>query len=92
LPTGVKYPLHTKEDPHLRSVWDLAGYAVWATDTEMGLLEGFTMDRESWHLGYLNVKSGDWLQSRSVLVPTRWVKSVSWANRRIDLLHAREEV
>jgi hypothetical protein len=58
----------------------------------MGLLEGFTMDRESWHLGYLNVKSGDWLQSRSVLVPTRWVKSVSWANRRIDLLHAREEV
>ena len=27
-----------------------------------------------------------------VLVPTRWVKSISWANRRVNLHHTREGV
>ena len=91
MPTGVKYPLHTKEDPHLRSAWDQAGSAVWAADTEMGRLEGFIIEQASWHIGYLTVKGGSWLQSRLVLIPTGWVKSVSWPSRRIDLLHAGEE-
>jgi hypothetical protein len=52
-------------------------------------VEGFIMDDASWHLGYLNVKAGDWLYSRSVLVPTRWVKSISWADRRVNLHHTQ---
>jgi hypothetical protein len=35
------------------------------------------------------VKSGDWLKNRSVLVPTRWVDSVSWSEFRIDLKHTK---
>jgi uncharacterized protein YrrD len=89
LPTGRKYPLHTKEDSHLRSAGNLEGYEVWATDGEVGRVEGFIMDDASWHLGYLDVKAGDWLHNRSVLVPTRWVNSVSWANHRVNLHHAQ---
>ena len=89
IPSGRKYPVHTKGDSHLRSAWDLAGYEVWATDGEMGRVEGFIMDDASWHLGYLDVKAGDWLHSRSVLVPTRWVNSVSWADHRVNLHHAQ---
>ena len=47
------------------------------------------IDDPSWHLGYLDVKSGDWLQNRSVLVPTRWVQSVSWADFRVNLHHTK---
>jgi uncharacterized protein YrrD len=90
-PPGREYPVHTKEDPHLRSVWNVAGYEVWATDGEIGRLEGFVMDDTSWHVGYLDVKAGDWLHCRSVLVPTGWVKSISWAHRRVYLHHAREQ-
>jgi hypothetical protein len=89
LPSGRKYPVHTKGDSHLRSAWELAGYEVWATDGEMGRVEGFIMDDACWHLGYLDVKAGDWLYSRSVLVPTRWVSSVSWADHRVNLHHAQ---
>jgi uncharacterized protein YrrD len=89
LPPGRKYPLHTKEDSHLRSAWDLAGYEVWSTDGEIGRVDNFIMDDASWHLSYLDVKAGDWLYNRSVLVPTRWVKSVSWADRRVTLDHAQ---
>jgi|SRR5580658_7687728 hypothetical protein len=76
-PTEMKYPVHTIEDPHLRSTSRMLGYTVRAIDGDFGILEGFVMDEVSWHLSYLDVKGGDWLQSRSVLVPTRWVESVS---------------
>jgi hypothetical protein len=89
IPTGRKYPVHTQEDPDLRSVLNLIDYKVWATDGEIGLLEGFILDEASWHLGYLDVKTWDWLPDRSVLIPTRWVKSVSWADRRVTLHHTR---
>jgi hypothetical protein len=92
IPTGRKYPVHTIEDPHLRSAWDLLDYDVCATDGEIGRLEGLIMDEASWHLGYLDVKAGDWLQGRSLLIPTRWVKSVSWADCRINLHHSRDGI
>jgi uncharacterized protein YrrD len=89
MPTGMKYPVHTAEVLHLRSTSHMLGYQVWATDGEFGILEGFVLDEASWHLGYLDVKSGDWLKNRLVLVPTRWVQSVSWTEFRIRLNHTR---
>ena len=89
MPTGMEYPLHTAEVLHLRSASQMLGYHVWASDGNFGVLEGFVMDDASWHLGYLDVKSGDWLKNRSVLVPTRWVDSVSWSEFRIDLKHTK---
>jgi uncharacterized protein YrrD len=92
IPTGKIYPVHTNEDPHLRSAWDLLDYEVWATDGDIGRLEGLIMDEASWHLGYLDVKAGDWLHGRAMLISTRWVKSVYWDNRRIYLLHGRDGI
>jgi PRC-barrel domain len=90
IPTGRKYPVHTKQDPHLRSIWNLSGYPVWTTDGELGYLESFIMDETSWHLGYLSVRAGDWLSGGSLLVPTNSVESISWADRRIDLYQTRK--
>ncbi len=92
MPTGMKYPVHTAEDLHLRSTLHMLGYHVRATDGEFGILEGFVMDEASWRIGYLDVKSGDWLQNRSVLVLTRWVQSISWADFCIDLHHTMEGI
>ena len=88
---GRKFPVHTEEDSHLRSAWDVVGYEVWAADGEIGRLEGFIVDDASWHLGYLDVKTGDWLHGRSVLVPTRSVESISWAHRRVQLKKGTRE-
>jgi uncharacterized protein YrrD len=91
-PAGRKFPVHTKEDPHLRSAGDVFGYEVWANDSVIGHLENFIVDEASWHIGYLDLKTGDWLHSRSILVPVRWVLSVSWADHRVNLNHARNLV
>jgi uncharacterized protein YrrD len=92
MPAGREFPVRAKQDPTLRSVCAVQGYEVWATDSEVGCLESFILDDASWHLGYLSVKTGDWLYSRSVLIPTRWVSSVSWAHRRIDVHRSREQI
>jgi len=83
--------VQTSEDRHLRSWEDLVGYQVRATDGDIGRLEHFIVDEGSWHISYLDVKTGDWLHQRSMLVPTRWVKSVSWADHRVNLDHTRTQ-
>jgi uncharacterized protein YrrD len=87
IPAGQEFPVPAGENPHLRSRDDVAGYGVWANEGEIGRLESFIVDEASWHIGYLDVKTGDWLHCRSMLVPTRWVKSVSWADHRVNLHH-----
>jgi sporulation protein YlmC with PRC-barrel domain len=91
IPTGRKFPGQAEDDPHLRSAAAVTGYRVWAEDGEVGRLENFLANTPTWHIGYLEVKAGDWLHSRSVLVPTRWVKSISWADNRISLNHSLKE-
>lgn len=88
----MEYPTRTGDDPHLRSAWDVAGDMVCATDGEIGRLEDFVMDDAGWHVGYLIVDSGDWPYSQDIAVSTRWVKSVSWANRRVELWTKREKI
>jgi hypothetical protein len=89
----MEYPTSgSDDDPHLRSAWDLAGYEIWASDGNMGRLEDYVMDEASWHLGYVIVATGNWLSSQNLLVSTRWVESISWANRRIELSSPRARV
>jgi hypothetical protein len=90
--TQLKYPLHTKEDPHLRSALSVLGYDVSAIDGPMGQLEDFIVEKATWHLNYIVVRAGDWLCEYPLVVSTRWVKSVLWDTHHIYLDHAREEL
>jgi uncharacterized protein YrrD len=90
LPAGREFPVHFGEDPHLRSTNDIIGYKVWDNESEIGRLENFIIDESSWHIGYLDVKTGDWLHFRSMLASTSSVTSVSWAHHRVNLQPARK--
>ena len=92
LPAGMEYPPDSKADHHLRSTWELLSYEVWAADGEIGRLEGFVLDEMSWHLGFLDVKAGEWLNERSVLIPTRLAASISWGDRRVNLESSRRQI
>jgi uncharacterized protein YrrD len=90
LPAGRDFPARASANGHLRSVNDLTGYAVWSDGRDVGRLENFIVDKSSWHLGYLDVKTGNWLYSHALLIPTPWVKNISWADHRVNLRHAPE--
>ena len=87
---GRNFPVGAGEDPHLRSAEDVTGYEVWSKEGEIGHVENFIVDESSWHIGYLDVKMGDWLHRRSVLVPTSKVVTVSWAHHRVNLDSAQD--
>lgn len=80
-------PPASGDDPHLRSTENVAGYAVWELNHELGQVESFIMDDASWHIGFLAVKTGDWLYQRSMLIPSRWVETISWSHSRLTLRH-----
>jgi len=61
---------------------------VWDRNGEIGRLEHFIVDEKSWHIGYLDVRAGDWLHGRSMLIATHSVQSISWARHRVNLRRA----
>ena len=52
----------------LRNIQDLEGYAIRATDGDVGLAKDFYFDDQAWVIRYLVVETGDWLASRKVLI------------------------
>ena len=51
-----------------KSVKDLKGYAIGATDGDIGKLDDFYFDDEAWTIRYLVADTGNWLLGRKVLI------------------------
>lgn len=54
----------------LISLKSLQGYGILATDGEIGSVDDFFFDDETWNIRYLVANTGSWLLSRRVLLPT----------------------
>ena len=46
----------------------LVGYNLEATDGEIGKVESFYFDDDTWTIRYMVVKTGGWLSGRKVLI------------------------
>jgi hypothetical protein len=68
-------------DPCLRSVDEVTGYRIQATDGEIGHLEDFIADTTTWAIRYAVVDTGNWLPGRKVLLSRDWVARVDWSER-----------
>jgi hypothetical protein len=79
-------------DPHLRSVGEVAGYHIEASDGEIGHIEDFIFDDETWKIRYVVVDTKNWLPGRKVLVSPLWVEDVSWRKRRVRVDLTQEEI
>ncbi len=72
-----------REDRHLRSAKEVTGYHIQATDDEIGHVEDFILDEQSWTLRYIVVDTRNWLPGRKVLVSPEWVDSVDWGEEKV---------
>jgi hypothetical protein len=79
-------------DPHLRSVVEVIGYYIQATDGEIGYVENFMLDNEDWSLQYLTVYTSSWWLGKSVLIAPHAVTGIDWFNRQVQLDVSREKV
>jgi sporulation protein YlmC with PRC-barrel domain len=70
-------------DPHLRSTHNVSGYHVQAPDGEVGHVEDFVIDDETWAIRYLVINTHNWGEGKKVLISPRWIERVSWPEEKV---------
>jgi uncharacterized protein YrrD len=79
-------------DHHLRSTHAVSGYNVQALDGELGHIEDFIVDDETWAIRYLIVNTSNWWSGKKVLVSPQWIERVSWSQSKVFVKLSRQEI
>jgi len=79
-------------DPHLRSTHDVSGRNVQALDGEIGHVEDFVIDDETWAIRYLIIDTLNWWPGKKVLISPRWIERVSWSEGKVFVNLRREAI
>ncbi len=76
----------------LTTTEQLKGFVIRATDGELGTVEQFYFDDETWAIRYLTVETGGWLDGRRVLISPMSVVQTDWQARRLDVSLTKKQV
>lgn len=79
-------------ESHLRSSAEVVGYRIRAADGELGHVEDFLVDDQSWAIADMVVDTRNWLPGRKVLVPPSAITGIDWENREVRVRLKREEL
>ena len=86
-------PAHREdEDPHLRSIEEVSGYYIHATDGEVGHVEDFLLEDSDWSIRYLVVATKNWWPGRKVIISPLLAHDINWSDRLVNLNVDRENV
>lgn len=80
------------EDSHLRSAKDVVGYSIEAKDGEIGHLDDFIIDDETWAIRYIEIDTKSWGTGKKVMVSPQWIERVGWDVSEIYVSMSRESV
>lgn len=81
-----------QDDPHLRNTREVIGYHIQAADGEIGHVEDFILDDETWDIRYMVIDTKNWLPGRKVLISPNWVSSIKWSDRNVFVDLSREAI
>jgi hypothetical protein len=70
----------------------LKGFVIRATDGELGTVDQFYFDDETWAIRYLTVETGGWLGGRSVLISPISLVHTDWQAKRLDVALTKKQV
>ena len=79
-------------DRTLRSVRDVTGYYIKATDGDIGHVEDFMIDDREWAIRYMIVDTRNWWPGKNVVISPDWIRSASWRESKVYVDLSREEV
>ncbi len=83
---------HNDDDPHLRSCNTMTSYHIHATDGEIGHVQGFLVDEQTWAIRYIIVNTSNWWLGHQVLIAPEWIHDVSWIDGVVSLKVTRQKV
>jgi sporulation protein YlmC with PRC-barrel domain len=67
-------------------------YYIHATDGEIGHVEDFIIDDETWTIRYLVVNTRNWWPGKKVLISPAWIERVSWNDLEVYVNLTREAI
>jgi len=76
----------------LRTMKDLEGYAIRATDGDVGRVQDVYFDDQRWVARYLIVETGSWLSSRRVLISPFAIGHPDWTGKALPVSITKEQV
>ena len=79
-------------DPNLRSTKDVTGHHIQATDGEIGHVEDFIIDGETWAIRYLIIDTKNWWGGKKVLISPHWIDRISWKESKVFINLSRESI
>ncbi len=85
-------PPEERGDPHLRSTKAVAGYYIEAKDGDIGHVQDFIIDDQTWEIRYLVVDTVNWWPGKKVVVAPQWIERVSWELSKVYVDLTRESI
>jgi sporulation protein YlmC with PRC-barrel domain len=76
----------------LQSTAQVTGYSIHTTDGEIGKVVDYIIDDTTWEIKFLVIDTGTWLNSRKVLLSTKWITEVKWDNSLVIVNISTEAV
>ncbi|MEW6652986.1 MAG: PRC-barrel domain-containing protein [Bacteroidota bacterium] len=90
---GKNSPQEKSEwDPFLRSTHAVTGNSIHASDGEIGHVNDFIIDDETWAIRYLVLDTSNWWAGKKVLISPHWVENVSWSESTVTINLLRETI
>jgi len=75
----------TVSDVHLRSANEVRGYHLQGTDEDIGHVDDFIVDDETWQVQYLVIDTSNWWFGKKILLAPHWASRVSWHERKVHI-------
>lgn len=98
----VGVPVLTEEEPrpdmeaepqtHLRSTREVIGYRIQAADGEIGHVQDFLIDDDTWAIRYMVVDTRNRWPGKEVLVAPQWIDRVRWEDEKVYVDLNRERI
>lgn len=81
-----------KWSPDLRSTAEICGYTIQSINGEIGHVEDYVINTETWDIQYMIVDTHNWLPGKKVLVSPKWIQRVSWEESKVFVTLSRESI
>ena len=78
-------PFETHTDPHLNSTSQVTGYRIKAIDGDIGDVEDFILDDNSWAIDFIEIDTGTWLPGKKVILSPKLIKVIEWDTATVFL-------
>lgn len=79
-------------DTSLRSTGEVIGYGIRASDGDIGHVEDFIVEDETWIIRYMVVDTRNWLPGKKVLVAPTWIQRFDWAGAQVHVELSRDDI